>query len=68
MIQSENQIGDMKTIKIQTDNYPTSKRRCVIDGKSFIVTRHFVGDKSLNAIMAEIAITRADREMSINGP
>lgn len=51
--------------KKQKENYPTSERRCVIDGKRFVVTRHFEGDKSLSAIMAEIAISRANREMGI---
>lgn len=63
--------GDMKTYKEtqntkkQTDHYPTSERKCVIDGKQFIVTRHFEGDKPLNAIMTEIAIKRANREMGL---
>lgn len=56
--------GTQNTNK-QTDNYPTSQRKCVIDGKRFVVTRHFKGDKSLSTIMTEIAINRANREMGL---
>lgn len=51
--------------KQQTENYPTSKRKCVIDGKRFIITRHFVGEKDLSTLMAEIAVSRANREMGL---
>lgn len=47
------------------DNYPTSKRKCVIDGKRFLVTRHFTGEKNLNDIMSDIAINMANREMGL---
>ena len=51
--------------KEKTDNYPTSQHKCVIDGKRFVVTRHFMGDKPLSVIIAEIAISRANREMGL---
>ena len=47
------------------DNHPTSERKCVINGKYFIVTRHFQGDKSLRELMTELAIKRANREMGL---
>lgn len=46
----------------QTENYPTSRRRCEIDGKRFLIVRHFTEDKDLNAAMLEIAVNRANRE------
>lgn len=53
------------TAKKQIEIYPTSERKCVIDGKRFVVTRHFLGDKPLSVIMTEIAISRANREMGL---
>ena len=47
------------------DNYPTSERECLINGKRFIVTRHFQGDKPLRELMTELAIKRANREMGL---
>ena len=47
------------------DDYPTSERECVINGKRFIVTRHFKGDKPLREVMTELAIKRANREMGL---
>ncbi|MDE7329765.1 MAG: hypothetical protein K2N30_01535 [Clostridia bacterium] len=49
----------------QAENYPSSQRRCEIKGKRFLITRHFVGDRDLSALMAEIAISRANREMGL---
>lgn len=51
--------------KNQTDNYPTSQRRCIIDGKRFTVTRHFTGDKNLTEILMEFAVNRANKEMGL---
>ena len=52
-------------IKNHTEDYPTSQRRCEINGKRFIITRHFAGDKDLTTLMTELAIRRADREMGL---
>lgn len=49
----------------QTDNYPTSQRKCVIDGKRFTVVRHFAGEKDLTTLVTEIAVHRANREMGL---
>ena len=49
----------------QTENHPTSQRRCEINGKHFLINRHFEGNTDLNTLMAEIAISRANREMGI---
>ena len=47
------------------DDYPTSERECEINGKRFIITRHFMGDKPLGELMTELAIKRANREMGL---
>lgn len=49
----------------QKENYPTSQRRCEINGKRFLITRHFEGDQDLSTLMTEIAISRANREMGL---
>lgn len=49
----------------QTEDYPTSQRRCEIKGKRFLITRHFVGNQDLSTLMTEIAISRANREMGL---
>lgn len=63
--------GDMETnnktdrTNNQSESYPASQRRCVIDGKRFIVTRHFAGDKDLGSILTEFAINHANKEMGL---
>ena len=47
------------------DEAPTSQRKCVIDGKRFVLTRHFERESPLSEIMTEIAIKRADRELGL---
>ncbi len=64
-------MGELRTNKNnddsnkRMDNYPTSQRRCVIEGQQFLIIRHFEGDKDLNATIMELAINRANREMGI---
>ena len=38
----------------------------VIDGKRYTVIRHFTGDKNINQVVAELAISRVNREMGIS--
>ena len=38
-------------IKNQTEDNPTSQRRCEINGKSFLITRHFEGNQDLSTLM-----------------
>ncbi len=57
--------NNTENIKNQTEYYPTSQRRCVIDGKPFIVTRQFVGEKDLGSLLMELAINRANKEMGL---
>ena len=62
MINTNNTTNNINN---QKENYPTSQRRCEINGKRFLVTRYFEGDKDLGTIMSEIAISRANREMGL---
>lgn len=54
------------TVK-QTDGFATNRRICVIDGQRFSVVRHFEGDKDLDALMTEIAVRMANRDMGLRG-
>ena len=54
-----------KNLRQLTEEYaccPTSQNDYEIDGKKYAVTRHFTGDKDINRIIYELAISRADRE------
>lgn len=44
---------------------PTEQNVYEIDGKKYTVTRHFTGDKNINQVVAELAISRANREMGL---
>ena len=46
-------------------NHAASERKCEIDGKRFILIRHFTGDRPLSGIVTEIAINRAKKEMGL---
>ena len=52
-------------IKNQTEDNPTTQRTCEINGKRFLITRHFEGNQDLSTLMTEIAISRANREMGL---
>ena len=44
---------------------PTSKKEYEFGGKKYAVTRHFTGDKNINRVIGELAVTRANREMGL---
>lgn len=44
---------------------PVSIREYEIAGKKFIVTRHFAGNKNVQAEIKNIAFARAKREMKL---
>jgi len=37
----------------------------MIEGKKYIVTRHFTGDKDIDQVIREIAVNRARRDFNI---
>ncbi|MDE6586394.1 MAG: hypothetical protein K2K80_06930 [Clostridia bacterium] len=45
--------------------YPTEKNTYETEGKRYTVTRHFTGDKDINKVMAELSVSRANREMGL---
>lgn len=58
--------GMTENNEIKADElFPTSRRESEIGGKKFVVISHFVGNKDLNALMLNLAVKRANREMGI---
>ena len=47
------------------EDFPTSRRKSEIDGKRFLVIRHFIGDKDLSSLLVGLAERRASREMGL---
>ena len=64
-------MGDNNTDKKEDqsknihEDFPTSRRKSEIDGKRFLVIRHFVGDKDLSSLLIGLAERRAGREMGL---
>ncbi len=61
-METDKKMNDKNNSK---ENQPTSQRKCEINGKRFLITRHFDGNQDLKTLMAEIAISRANREMGL---
>ena len=61
-METDKKMNDKNNSK---ENQPTSQRRCEINGKRFLITRHFEGNQDLSTLMTEIAISRANREMGL---
>ena len=44
---------------------PTSQREYMIEGKRYIVTSHFCGDKDVDEVLRKIAVNRAYRDAGL---
>ncbi len=44
---------------------PTSQKEYMIEGKKYIVTSHFCGDKDLDEVLQRIAVNRAYRDAGL---
>ncbi len=44
---------------------PTSQKEYMIEGKRYIVTSHFCGDKDVNEVLQRIAVNRAYRDIGL---
>ncbi len=57
-----------KTLQQLVEQYascPESQSEYDINGKQYIITRHFTGDKNINKAVAELAVSRANRETGL---
>ena len=54
-----------KQLLEQYDSYPARKKEYETDGKKYTVVRHFTADKSIDRVIEEIAVNRANREMGL---
>ena len=54
---------ETENLKNSENNAPVSERQTKMDGKQFLIIRHFVGDRDLTTLMVGLAADRANREM-----
>lgn len=57
-----------KTLQQLIEQYafsPSTQRKYEKDGNKYTVTRHFTGDKNINQVVYEIAVSRANKEMGL---
>ncbi len=60
--------GTSKTLQQLREEFsdaPVSQREYMIQGKKFIVTSHYAGNKDLNAVLQKIAENRVYREIGL---
>lgn len=46
-------------------NAPTSQREYMIEGKKYIVTSHYCGNKDVDDIIRRVAVNRAYRDLGL---
>ena len=49
----------------QYSTCPVEQKIYIFGNKSYTVIRHFTGEKDINQLVTEIAVSRANREMGI---
>lgn len=55
----------MNQLREEFASAPTTQREYMIEGKKYIVTCHFAGDKDLDTVIREIAVNRAYKDMGL---
>lgn len=55
----------LEQLRGEFSNAPTSQREYVIEGKKYIVTSHYCGNKDLDDIIRRVAVNRAYRDMGL---
>ncbi|MDE7296780.1 MAG: hypothetical protein K2N84_05885 [Clostridia bacterium] len=45
---------------------PSQENAYDLDGKKYTVTRCFTGDKNINQVIAELAVSQANRDMRLH--
>ena len=58
-----------KTLQQLIEQYascPKSQTEYEINGKEYHITRYFTGNKNVNKAVAELAVSRANREMDLS--
>lgn len=45
---------------------PEEKAYYEVEGKKYTIIRHFTGEKDINQVIAELAVSRANREMGLS--
>ncbi|MDE6411946.1 MAG: hypothetical protein K2L02_05385 [Clostridia bacterium] len=55
----------LQQLREEFSNAPSSQSEYMIEGKKYIVTRHFAGDKDIDQVIREIAVNRARRDFNL---
>ncbi len=55
----------MEQLREEFAGAPTSQKEYMIEGKRYIVTSHFCGDKDVDEVLRKAAINRAYREIGL---
>ena len=55
----------MEQLREEFTGAPTSQKEYMIEGKRYIVTSHFVGDKDVDEVLRKIAVNRAYRDAGL---
>lgn len=55
----------LEQLREEFSNAPTTQREYMIEGKKYIVTSHFCGDKDVDEVLRRIAVNRAYRDAGL---
>ena len=55
----------MNQLREEFASAPTTQREYMIEGKKYIVTRHFAGDIDLDTVIRVIAVNSAYKDMRL---
>ena len=55
----------LQQLREEFSDAPVSRREYMIQGKKFIVTSHYAGNKNLNAVLQKIVENRVYREIGL---
>lgn len=55
----------LQQLREEFSNAPTSQREYMIEGKKYIVTSHYCGNKDVDDIIRRVAVNRAYRDLGL---
>lgn len=55
----------LEQLREEFSNAPTSQREYMIEGKKYIVTSHYCGNKDVDDIIRRVAVNRAYRDLGL---
>lgn len=55
----------LQQLREEFSNAPTSQREYMIEGKRYIVTSHYTGNKDVDEVIRKIAVNRAYKDLKV---